>query len=281
MTSLDRSVSVRKPSGRRACRRRRCAASRRRTSRRRRPGSTTPVIHGPRTSSSPTALAVARHDRPVRADQAGLDGGGEPALRDAVRARPPRPVDAGRDAGDRAQRRGLGHPPRMDHVDAVPLRRRPSATRGQAEPPTIDLPQRRHVPRCSSRWRQQPGPDGRHRRRPGWAASTAIIAASGSGAEEAVRHDQGGAAHHRGVRRAPGQHVEHRHDQQHPVGLRHARSRRACRSASSAGRSTGGCRRHPWGCRSCRSCSTWPRPQSRSSSTAQSNSSGRPASSSS
>ena len=55
--------------------------------------------------------------------------------------------------------------------------------------------------------------------------------------------------------------MEHRHDGEHPRAPAPARTPRPSRPASSAGRSSGGCRRRPSGCRWCRTCSTArPRP---------------------
>ena len=78
------------------------------------------------------------------------------------------------------------------------------------------------------------------------------------GVQEAVGHDH--ARRRPSTRRTGRPHamrVEHGYDGQHPIAGVQREPVRPCRPASSAGRSTGGCRRRPWGCRSCRSCSTW------------------------
>ena len=85
--------------------------------------------------------------------------------------------------------------------------------------------------------------------------SAAIIAASGRGLQEPVRHEQRRAGHERRVRQAPGHRVEHRHHGQHPVRRAEAERLAGSRPASSAGRSSGGCRPRPSGCRWCRRCS--------------------------
>ena len=146
---------------------------------RRRRGSA-PVIHGPRTSSSPTDLPSAGMTSPsgptIRASTAGR----HPALACSGSAHASSPLDAGRWPGDRAQRRHLGHPPGVDDLDAVPLLEGVHQRRRAGRAADDHLPQRGDV---ASGWRRGRRA-GRSRssapRRRASACSAAIIAASGA-----------------------------------------------------------------------------------------------------
>ena len=126
---------------------------------------------------------------------------------------------------------------------------------GQAEPPTMTSFIEEMSVGFASRWASRsvqmvgtaPASVGR---------SAAIIAASGAACRNRSGISMRGAGQERRVRQAPGHRVEHRHDGEHLAGRAEPERLRRCRPASSAGRSSGGCRRRPSGCRWCRRCST-------------------------
>ena len=102
---------------------------------------------------------------------------------------------------------------------------------------------------------EHPHPDGGH---PGRHGDPLRLDEVGHRRGRQVRpgHDQRRARGHRRVGEAPGVGVEHRDDRQDPVGLV---DRPWCRPPSPrgcGGTRSGGCRRPPWGCPWCRSCST-------------------------
>ncbi len=117
----------------------------------------------------------------------------------------------------RGDRRGLGHPPRLAHHDAVALLQRLLQRDRDGGAPAQHEPQR-----------VEPGAGVRvevlkhvvpHRRHPAREGRAALghEAHQRLGLQPAVGHAQRGAAHHRRVGQPPGVGVEHRHDRQHPV----------------------------------------------------------------
>src|SRR5205809_1057145 len=80
----------------------------------------TPEASGPAHLQLADRGPVPRDLRAVRTEQPRLHRGRQPTLGDPVAPRV-LTLDATRLARDRPQRRGLGHPPGVRHVDAVPL----------------------------------------------------------------------------------------------------------------------------------------------------------------
>ena len=212
MTSLARSVSVRKPSGlmRADVAGAQPAVVELRPGRR--PRSRTPVIHGPRTSSSPTATRRRRRDLgAVRADEPRLRR--RPTSRpwrDPVAPRPPRP----------RRRRAAGRPSRAATSRSCPRRGRcgrRAAPRSacisdrRAGRAADDRPPAATTCRaaCASRCGEQLGPDGRDGAGERRALGSRSSSASGSACRKRSGISSDAPNMQRGVRQTPRHRVEH------------------------------------------------------------------------
>ena len=173
------------------------------------------MIHGPRTSISPTASPSPGRRSPSGPTIRASTPAGDPALRVAGRPRPPaRSTPAGARATG-PERRRLGHAPGVDDLDAVPLVERVHQRRRAGRAADDDLPQRGDVGRVGV----EVGAAGRSRssarRRRASASPRRSSAASGAACRKRSGMTSEAPVMQRRVRQAPGHRVEHRHDREH------------------------------------------------------------------
>ena len=165
--------------------------------------------------------------------------------------------DFRRRLGQRGQGRGLRHPPALTDEHAVALlvllhhpKRDGGTTAAQRS-----LSEEMSRLGIGVQILQYVVPDRGHRRGYGRPMPFDHVD-QGFGLQEAVGQQKIGARHHRGVWLTPRVGVEHRHDRKHPVTVKRDQGCLPHRMPSSAGSSTGGCRRRLSDSLSCRWCNT-------------------------